>query len=248
MMQEFYQLLSYEFLKQKSSFTHPMALLSPVLAGGLTFLHLLFRYDYLKSLEANQGLSSWTLLMIQHHFVWILLLPLTVTVLASMIHYIEYSSNSWKNLLALPVSRAKVYLAKWSIVYISSASMICLNTILMLIIGHLLKFTEPVDWILILQYSSYQLVAAFSLISFQTFISSVIKNTNVSLAIGFVGVSSGLFFAQSQQVAKLIPYAHIVLTLPDPTIDNNMLLQYGLAFGVIFLASGILFFNKKDIC
>ncbi|NLZ54414.1 MAG: ABC transporter permease subunit [Thermoanaerobacteraceae bacterium] len=100
-MLEFYQLLSYEFLKQKSSFTRPVPLLSPILAGGLTLLHLLFRYDYLKGLEANRDLSSWTLLIFQHHFLWMLLLPLTVTVLTSMIHYIEYSSNSWKNLLAL---------------------------------------------------------------------------------------------------------------------------------------------------
>lgn len=117
----------------------------------------------------------------------------------------------------------------------------------MLIIGHLLRFPEAVDWRLVLQYSAYQLVAAFSLVSFQTFVSSVIKNPSVSLAIGFVGVSSCLFFAQSQQLARLIPYAHMVLALPDPTIDNAGLLKYGIIFGVIFLAIGVFCFNKKEI-
>lgn len=246
-MREFYQLLSYEFLKQKSSFIRPLAFLSPVLAGGLTYLHLLFRYDYLKGLEANRALSSWTLLTIQHHFLWMLLLPLTVTVLASVIFYIEYSSNNWKNILSLPVSRIKVYLTKWSGVYISSIFTVCLNSVLMLIIGYLLGFPEPVDWKLLLQYTAYQLVAAFSLVSFQSFVSSVIKNPNVSLAIGFVGVSSCLFFAQSQKLARLIPYAHMVLTLPDPTIDNAGLLRYGIAIGVIFLAMGVFSFKKKEI-
>jgi len=246
-MQEFCQLLSYEFLKQKGSFTRPLLLLSPVISGGLTFLNLFFRFDYLKGLEANRALSSWNLVIIQHHFLWIMFLPLTVTVLASMIHYIEYSSNNWKNLLALPVSKTKLYLAKWSLVYISAALMICFNAMIMIIIGHFLVFTEAVDWKLILQYSSYQLIAAFSLISFQSFISSEINNPNVSLAIGFAGVASCLFFAQSQRLAKLIPYAHMVLALPDPTVDNSGLIKYGIAFGVIFLAMGVIFFNKKEI-
>jgi hypothetical protein len=246
-MQDFYQLLNNEFLKQKGSFTRPMAIISPMLACGLTFLHLLFRLDYLKGLEANQDLSSWSLLLIQHHFIWMLMLPLTITVLASMIHYIEYSSNGWKNILALPVSRVKLYLAKWSRVYISSALSICLNSVLMIVIGYLLRFSEAVDWKLLLEYLAYQLVAAFSLGSFQSFVSSVINNPNISLAIGFAGVSSCLFFAQSQKLARLIPYAHMVLALPDHTIDNTGLIRYGIAFGVVFLAVGILLFDKREI-
>jgi len=246
-MPEFCQLLSSEVLKQKGNFVRPLAFLAPLLAGGLTFLNLYFRYDYLKGLEANSALSPWNLLVIQHHFIWMLILPLTVTMLASMAYYIEYSSNSWKNIFALPLSRTKVYFAKWSTVYALSAIAICLNVVLMVMIGYLLKFTEPVEWKLLLQYLAFQLVAAFSLISFQSFISSTIKNPNISLALGFVGVSSSLFFAQSQTLARLIPYAHMVLTLPDHTIDNVGLICYGIAFGVIFLALGLFYFNKKEI-
>lgn len=76
-MLEFYQLLNYELLKQKGTFTRSMVLLSPILAVGLSFINLLFRYDYLKGLEANKDLSSWNLFIFQHHFLWILILPLT---------------------------------------------------------------------------------------------------------------------------------------------------------------------------
>jgi len=76
-MLEFYQLLNSELLKQKGTFTRSMVLLSPILATGLSFINLLFRYDYLKGLEVNKDLSSWNLLIIQHHFLWILILPLT---------------------------------------------------------------------------------------------------------------------------------------------------------------------------
>lgn len=247
-MKEFYQLLKGEFLKQRKSFTWLIAILTPVLAAGLTFINLFIRYDYLMSLEANRSLSSWNVLLLQHHFIWFLLFSLVVTIFASMVNYIEYKSNSWKNTLALPVSRNKVYLSKWSLVYILSIIMILFNGILLIIVGKILGFREIVDLALILKYTIYQIAAITSLISLQCFISTEMSNTNVSLTIGAVGVASSIFFAQSESLSKLIPYAHIIYALPDPTINNIITLQYGLSFGIVFLIIGIFFFNRKEIC
>lgn len=247
-MREFYQLLKGELLKQRKSFTWPIVIVTPVLASGLTFINLFIRYDYLMSLEANRSSSSWNVLLLQHHFVWFLLFSLVVTILASMVHYIEYKSNSWKSALALPISKNKLYLAKWSIVYILSIIMILFNGILLVIVGKILGFREAVDLVLILKYTLYQIAAITSLISLQCFISAEMSNTNVSLTIGAVGVASSIFFAQSERLSKLIPYAHIIYALPDPTINNSITLQYGLSFGIVFLIIGIFFFNRKEIC
>ena len=247
-MKEFYQLLNGEFLKQKHSFTWPIALLTPILAGGLSFLNLFIRYDYLIGLGAKEGLNSWNVLLLQHHFMWFLFLPLVVTIFASMVHYIEYKSNSWKNTLALPVSRSKVYLAKWSTVFILSIIMILINAVALVIVGKILGFPEAIDFILISKYTFYQIAAITSVISIQCFISAEMRNTNIALAIGFVGIASSLFFAQSEKLSKLIPYAHTIYSLPDPTMNNNIALQYGLIFGIVFLVIGIYFFNRKEIC
>ncbi|MBM7869758.1 hypothetical protein JOC70_001228 [Clostridium pascui] len=247
-MREFCQLLKGEFLKQRKSFTWAIAILTPVLAAGLTFINLFIRYDYLMSLEANKGASPWNMLLLQHHFIWFLLFSLVVTIFASMVNYIEYKSNSWKNTLALPVSRNKVYLSKWFLVYILSIIMIFFNGILLVIVGKILGFREAVDLTLILKYELYQMAAVTSLISLQCFISAEISNTNISLTIGAVGVASSMFFAQSKIMSKLIPYAHIIYSLPDSTIDNTITLQYGLSFGIVFLIIGTFFFNKKEIC
>lgn len=246
-MSEFYQLLKGEFMKQSKSFILPMTLLTPILAAGLTFLNLFIRYDYLIGLEANKELSSWRLLLMQHHFLWILFLPLVVTIVASMVNYIEYKSNSWKNTLALPVSRTKVYLAKLFLVYILSIMMILINGMLLVLVGKILGFPEAVDSILISKYTLNQLFSITSLISLQCFISSAISNTNIPLVIGFVGTASSLFFAQSEKLAKIIPYAHVVFALPDPTVNSSIPLKYGLSFGVVFLIIGIIFFNKKEL-
>jgi len=246
-VKEFYLLLRGELLKVKRTFIFPLVFLTPLLAGGLSLINLYLRYDYLKGLEANADLNSWQILLIQHHFLWFLFLPLVVTVFASTIFYLEYKSNSWKNTLSLPVAKSKVYLAKWLLVYMLSLAMIGINGTVIVLVGKFLSFPETTDWPLIFQYTLNQLMAISSLISFQCFFSALIKNTGISLTIGFVGVASSLFFAQSKRLAELIPYAHMLYALPDPTIDNGTVLSYGLLFALFFLLSGIICFTKKEI-
>ncbi len=246
-MTAFCQLLKGEFLKQRRSFTWPLLLLTPVVAGGLTFINLFVRYDYLMSLEGDQGFTSWNLLLLQHHFLWMFFLPLVVTVFSSMIHHMEYRSNSWKNIFALPVSKRRVYLAKWFAVFLLGSLMVWMNGVVLMIVGKLLGFPEGMDFILILKYTLYQMAAMMSLISFQCCLSAEIRNTNIVLAVGFVGVASSLFFAQSETLSKFIPYAHLIYALPDPTVDNQIAFRYGLVFGVFFLLLGVFSFCRKEI-
>lgn len=246
-MEEYYRLLKGEFLKQKNNFTWPVVLLTPLLGALLSFANLYLRYDYLISLKAQQGITSWQVLITQHHFIWAFLLPLVATVLASQVHYLEYKSNSWKQTLALPVSRVKVYLAKWSVVFFLNTLMILGNSIYLIIVGKVLAFPEMLDVSLFADYTTYQILAITGLIGFQCWLSAGLSNANLALAIGFVGIASSLFFAQSEQLAKFIPYAHIIYTLPDPTINNSIAIYYGLTFGLIFLGIGIMYFNRKEI-
>ncbi|NLX90832.1 MAG: ABC transporter permease subunit [Firmicutes bacterium] len=246
-MGEYFRLLKGEFLKQKKSFIWPVVVLTPLLGAFLSFCNLFFRYDYLMSLEHNQGHNSWQLLLNQHHFIWAFLLSLVATIIASHVHYLEYRSNSWKQALALPVSRANTYLAKWSVVLILNTLMISGNSIYLVAVGKGMGFTELLDVNLFLNYTAYQILAITSLIGIQSWLSTSLNNANVALAIGFVGVASSLFFAQSEQLAKFLPYAHMIYTLPDPTINNAIALYYGLTFGLIFLGFGIMFFKRKEI-
>jgi len=246
-MQEYYRLLKVEFLKQKRSFIWPTVVLTPLLGALLSFINLFLRYDYLRNLDFNQSLSSWHLFLVQHHFIWAFLFPLVVTIIASHVHYLEFKANSWKEALALPVSRKKVYLAKWSVVLILSTLMILENSICLVIAGKVLGFPEIVDVSLFATYSIYQIVAITSLIGLQCLLSANSNNANVALAIGFVGVASSLFLAQSEQLARFIPYAHMIYTLPDYRVNNAIALYYGLTFGLVFLGAGILGFQRKEI-
>ena len=144
-MGEYFRLVMAEFLKQKRSFLWPVVLATPLLGAFLSFCNLFLRYDYLMGLEANQGLTPWQVLLFQHHFLWAFLLPLVATITASQVHHLEYRSRGWKQVLALPVSRAKVYLAKWSAVFLLNILLIVGNSICLLLIGKALGFPETLD-------------------------------------------------------------------------------------------------------
>lgn len=246
-MQEFYRLIKGELLKQKRSFLWPMVALTPLVGALLTFVNLLLRYDYLRSLAAYRDLNPWQLLLTQHHFLWAFLLSLTATVVAFHVYYLEYRCNSWKQTLALPVSRVKVYLSKWSLVYLLNLFMVAANGIGLVMVGRMLAFPVLPDMNLLLNYTLYQAVAIGGLTGVQSLLSANLHNAGVSLAIGFAGVASSLFFAQSEKWAKFIPYTHIIYTLPDPTVDNSIALNYGFTFGFILLVLGMIFFRRKDI-
>lgn len=246
-MQEYYRLLKGEFVKLRKCFTWPVIVLTPLLGVFLSFINLFLRYDFLMSLEANQNLSSWQVLITQHHFIWAFLLPLVATIIASQVHYLEYKSNAWKQALALPVSRVKLYLAKWSVVFILNTLMILENSTCLIIAGKVLGFPEIPDVNLFASYTGYQVAAITGLIGIQCWLSACLPNANLAVATGFVGVASSLFFAQSDKLARFIPYAHAIYTLPDPTVNNAIALCYGPAFGLIFLVAGILFFKQKEI-
>ncbi|NLM51414.1 MAG: ABC transporter permease subunit [Firmicutes bacterium] len=246
-MQEFYRLIKGELLKQKRSFLWPVVIFTPLVGTLLTFANFCLRYDYLRGLAAKQNLSSWQLLLTQHHFLWAFFLPLVATIVASHVHYLEYKSSGWKQILALPVSRIKVYVAKWVLVFLLNLFMIIENSICLFLVGKVLGFPEIFDLSLFLTYTGYQIVAVSGLIGSQCFLSANLSNASVAMTIGFVGVASSLFFAQSEQLAKFIPYAHMIFTLPDPTINNAIALNYGFSCGLIFLGLGMIFFQRKEI-
>lgn len=246
-MAEYARLLKTEFLKQRGTFAWALVAGTPLLVVALTFIHLNLRYDYLMNLPANQGLTPWLFLLVQHHFLWSFFFSLVVTVLAAQVYHLEEKSNYWKHVLALPVSRVKVYLAKGSLVFIQSLLMIGANTLGLVCAGKMLGLPAAPELSLLARYTFYQITAVSGLISLQCWLSHALPSTTLALGAGFLGVSSSLFMAQSEHGARFFPYAHPVFALPEPTVDNAIALCYGPVFGVLFLLVGLITFQRKEI-
>ncbi|MDG2526273.1 ABC transporter permease [Stenotrophomonas sp. HITSZ_GD] len=98
-----------EHAKLKRTFARGMAIAAPVCAVLLS----LFVLANLDVLAASKGIARWeayldSLLRIWASFV----LPIMATLQAVLIAQLEHGNRQWKYLLALPVSRASLYVAK----------------------------------------------------------------------------------------------------------------------------------------
>jgi hypothetical protein len=104
------RLLTSELMKLRRSGVVWIAVLAPlflVLQGVANFMR------YRDSAFANSRRTEWEILYEQCIILYpSLLLPLVITILMALLARIEHGQNGWKQLLALPVTRAQVYVSK----------------------------------------------------------------------------------------------------------------------------------------
>ncbi|UOR11185.1 ABC transporter permease [Halobacillus amylolyticus] len=102
-------LLSSEFLKIRKTKVWLLLFVSPILAGVI---------GSTASPPMEEGTNGWAFLfmvMVPVHS--LLLLPLMVSVFSGFICRYEHQNGGWRRLFSMPVSRQKVYAAKFLIVY-----------------------------------------------------------------------------------------------------------------------------------
>jgi hypothetical protein len=246
-MKVFLSSIKNEFLKQKRGFTWIIVLLLSLGTSFLAFVDVYLRYDYLTKKQSL--LNTWEILLLENHLsaLWFITFPLAVTTICSLLYYVDYKDGGLKYTLTLPISKNKLYFSKWVTVVIFSIFMIILNISGLILAGKILNFPDSLDIHLFLKYGICQFIALLGVISLQLWLSSRTNNIIVSLAQGFVGIIASLFLAQSQFIAKLIPYAHILYSIPLKGENNSIAIQGGITFGLLFLFIGMVHFKRKDI-
>lgn len=96
-------LLRTEFIKLKRSLALSLCLAAPACVGGFAALALATATrDKSWDRFLDEGLAMWSFFM----------LPMTVTALTVLLAQIEHGPRMWNHLLILPVSRARLFLAK----------------------------------------------------------------------------------------------------------------------------------------
>lgn len=247
-MKKFFISLNNEFLKQKHNFTWPIAFGTSLLMGLLMFIDLYLRYDYLVKIHDDLD-NSWEILLMENHFLWVFLFSLASVLITSLINSVELNNGGYRKTLSLPLKKRTVYFSKWLTAFIYSGLIIFFHIIILYIVGKILGFTDPIPQTYFFKYIFYEITAALGLVSLQFFISLKSHNFIISLTIGFVGVTSSYFFAQSKVTAILIPYTYPIFTLPLPKalIDTNIAFLGGLIMGIIILIIGMIDFSRRDI-
>lgn len=250
----FTAILRSELIKYRRSVLWKGVILIPVLSFVLLFTDLHFRYDYLTSSSHINKLTSvgiynkLDVLIYENHLatLWFMLLSLGIVSVSVIVNYTEYSEKTWKQILARPVERKKVYLSKWMVTAAAVFILIVLNGAALIIMKRL--YNMEGDSSIIFKYKILELVAAMGIVSFQQFISCYIKNSLVAAAIGFSATIGAYLIAQSSLLGNICPYSCVLRALPVGDMRDAVTASAsGATLCVLWLLIGLWEFNKRDI-
>ncbi|WP_433945003.1 ABC transporter permease [Paenibacillus sp. SN-8-1] len=246
-MNTFLRVLSSERLKMSKSHLWLLALASPALAllvGIMTTIE--------PDMPAYPLLLSTMCL-----FHSLLFLPILTGVFASFICRYEHMGGGWKALLALPVSRTSVFIAKFLIV----AAMLAFTQLLFLgsFVGTALYHgvTEPFPWAMITRSIVGGWVACLPLAALQLGVSLRWVSFAAPLVVNVIFTVPNILVVNSDRIRPYYPWAQPIQAMMPPNTAASGPLGMNLPFEslmitvvgsfIVFLAAGLVYFNRQEI-
>ncbi|MEP7233589.1 MAG: ABC transporter permease [Ginsengibacter sp.] len=253
-MKTFLALYRTELIKTKNSFALWLVILGAAFIPFFFFLNHVYDWDdYLPKPGENpwddyvrKGFNG-------NHFTF---LPLLVILLVALLLNIEHKSNTWKHIFVLPVSKTKIFLSKYLLLFSLIILFYCLLLIFLFSGGLFLSLWK--NQFNFLKYrpsyvyaSIHSGIAAFvvksfistlAIIAIHFWLSFRLKNLFVNIGIGLAGVviAVSMYIPHWPSIVYL-PYAFPVLMcnfIPDVHhFLSNFQVNSLLFFSVIFFLS-----------
>lgn len=233
------QIMASELIKMRRKWILFLIILGPLGVVGLEAVNFFLRYDWLtKQYEKD----LWGGLIENVQALAVPTLIIGITIITSMIANIEHQTNAWKQLLALPISKVKVFTGKFALttflLFISS-TLLGIGTI---ILGLALKFGTHIPYGYLVKLIYYPYLAALIFISLQIWLSITIKNQAIPLTIGIVGTVLSLY---GGAFPDWVPYKW-------PTLINDWneplySVVAGFSLGILLCICGMVDFVRRDV-
>lgn len=155
-----------------------------------------------REILTQQWYSLWT----QHTiFYCYFCFPALVAIYCSYICRLEHMNNNWKSVLAQPINRSTVYMAKWiTVIKIMLLTQVLVG-IIFVISGKLVGFTAPLPKELV-SWLFYGTIAGSVIAALQLAISLVIKSFSIPIGIALMGGVIGLG-VRAAGVGLCFPYS-----------------------------------------
>ena len=237
-----WKLVRSEWLKLRKTNIWLLIFVSPALASFIGFLS-----------ESELGWLGTLGMMIPAH--GLLFLPLLSGVFSAFVCRYEHQGNSWKQLLALPVSRRQVFLAKGFIVIVFLAFTQLLLLFGWVCVGTLKGFSGPFPWELMTKSIFGGLIASLPLAALQLWVSSAWASFAAPLALNVIMTIPNLLVVNSAKYGPWYPWSQPFLMMMPKTGDTfgvfympiETLVYVVLGSFVLFLSGGLLYFHKKAV-
>lgn len=233
--------LSADFLKMRRKGIWFLVILGSVGLLAMQALNFGLRYDYMIEQYKDDLWKG----LIGEIFTFVpIALFLGTTLIASQIANVEHLNNSWKQLLALPVSRIAVFTAKYLlgvIALIVSCLILSGGTIAL---GLALKFsTQDIPYLVILKLSLIPFLAALPLLALQLWLSLTLKNQALPITIGITAAIASLF---AGNYPEWFPLTWPMLSFSGK-VNPAMPVGAGIILAFIIYLLGMGHFRRKDV-
>ncbi len=231
--------LRADFLKIRRKGIWFLVFLAPIGLVAMQGLNFGLRFDYL-SKRYEDDLWGGLIYNIEQFIPMALFLGCTL--ISSLVANVEHQMSSWKQLLALPVSRSAVFLAKFTLCVLVLAVSCLLLPILTAGLGLLLGFEPalPVQELLSMGFIPY--LAAWPLLALQLWLSLTFRNQALPVSIG---VAAAILSPFTLDLSVWLPLNWATLAMMDTSPVAYLL--GGVSLSLFLLMISLLHFNRKDV-
>lgn len=236
--------LSSDFLKIRGKGLWFLIFLGPIGLIAMQALNYGLRYDYLTQRYAGR---LWETLIADIQMFVPISLFLGITLVSSLLAHIEHSTNAWKQLLALPISRSAVFGSKLalSIVLLTLSCAVLATGIVVL--GLSLRFPlEDMQITAVLQLSFLPFAASLPALALFLWLCMTIKNQAIPITLGvLIAIGSVFTSLISGPLSKWLPINWPMFGYIGP--QQELFVGAGFAAGCMICLCGTLHFIRKDV-
>jgi len=250
------RVLHAESLKMKRTIALKMVVLYPMVLV-LLVLFMASQAPH-STINRNGRGGEWvSLARLNLRFWAFLMLPLYIALQTALVAGLDHSENQWKSLLARPVPRWTLYVAKLlvAVAMCAASTLVLMSGILMdgAILPRLqaeVIFDSPVPWASIALDGLEIMCLAFLSLTIQHWVSLKWRSFSVAMGTGIVATVVGIFaVAAGQQMGgwpQYFPWSLPMLVLARQPHDIPATILISGALGIIVAAAGCLDFCTTE--
>ncbi|WP_435923368.1 ABC transporter permease [Paenibacillus sp. DYY-L-2] len=232
--------LSSDFLKIRRKGIWFLIFLAPIGLVAMQALNFGLRFDYLGKRYADNLWGG----LIENVVSFVpIALYLGMTLVSSLVAGVEHQMSSWKQLLALPISRISVFSAKFTLCFLLIAVSCVLLPMGTIVLGLSLGFeASDIPYWDIVRMGFFPYLAALPLLALQLWLSLSFRNQGlpVSLGVGIALVSPFGF-----QLSEWFPLNWPAFGYSGPHAE--WFIGAGVICGAVIMLMGMIHFNRKDV-
>lgn len=204
--------------------------------------------------EDDFGVNKWYIALLSMNLTYALLfLPLISGIFASVICRYEHQAGGWKQLLALPVTRGRVFIAKYVLIMLLILAMQLLYLSSIYAVGMIKGYTDPFPMEIVWKSIFGGWVATFPLVALQLWLSVMFKSFAAPFAVNVIFTLPSILVVNSEQFAPYYPWVQpfemMYVGSPEDIFFvpwDQLLTVVGGSF-LLFFIGGYLYFQRKAV-